>query len=157
MTSFVDFRSLFLLVAANTAPVLLARALPGRLAYPIDANRILRDGQPLFGSHKTWRGLIAGTLAASAAGISVSVGFATGAAFGALALTGDLLSSFVKRRLARASGHWTPLIDQIPESLLPLLILQHQLGLEGGSLFGTVAVFTLLDMVASKLTAAISK
>jgi len=96
-------------------------------------------------------------VAAGAAGMSVSVGFTTGAAFGALALTGDLLSSFVKRRLARASGHWMPLIDQIPESLLPMLVLQHPLGLEGGSIFATIAVFTLLDMVASKLTAAISK
>src|SRR5579872_1335450 len=148
----VDLRALFLTIVANTAPVLLSRVLSGRSGHPIDGGLKLWDGRPLFGSHKTWRGLSAGILFSGAAGISVSVGFPAGAAFGAFALAGDLFSSFIKRRLGRPSGAWIPFIDQVPEALFPMLVLQHSLGLERGSILGTVAVFVVLDMITSKIT-----
>ncbi|HEX9773570.1 MAG TPA: CDP-archaeol synthase, partial [Steroidobacteraceae bacterium] len=113
--------------------------------------RALPDGRPIFGSHKTWRGLIGGTLAGGATGALLSAGFATGAVFGLLALTGDLLSSFIKRRLARPSGRDTPLLDQLPETLLPMLLLHDRLSLGAGAILGTAALFTLLDLVAAKV------
>ena len=84
-------------------------------------------------------------------GALLSCGFVIGAAFGALALSGDLLSSFGKRRIGRPSGSWVPLVDQLPEALLPLIVLQGPLGLEAASIIGTAAAFTVLDMIASKL------
>ncbi|MGZ8796222.1 MAG: CDP-archaeol synthase, partial [Thermoanaerobaculia bacterium] len=45
---------------ANATPPLLTRFFG--LGRPIDAGRSWR-GQPIFGSHKTWLGLIGGTLA----------------------------------------------------------------------------------------------
>jgi hypothetical protein len=148
----LDLRALLLTITANTAPVLLCRALSGGSGRPIDGSLKLWDGRPLFGPHKTWRGLIAGIIFTGAAGISVSVGFLAGAAFGAFALAGDLFSSFIKRRLGRPSGAWIPFIDQVPEALFPMLVLQHSLGLEQGSILGTVAVFAVLDMITSKIT-----
>ena len=147
----LDLSALILVAVANSTPVLLSMLLRNRWAYPVDGGRTLPDGRPLFGSHKTWRGLIGGTLAGGAAGSLLSEGFATGAAFGLLALIGDLLSAFVKRRLALESGRSMPLLDQLPEAMLPMLLLQDRLSLGTGAILGTAALFTLLDLVAAKV------
>ena len=146
----LDWRSLALLVASQATPVLLGRAFGQRYAAPIDGGRVLSDGEPVFGSHKTWRGLIGGTVAAALVGGLLELGFLLGAAFGLIALLGDLVSSFAKRRLGRRSGSDVPLVDQIPEALLPMLTLYFPLGLNVGSLLGTVAVFAVLDFVVTR-------
>ena len=58
------------------------------------------------------------------------------------AMVGDCLSSFVKRRLKMPSSSMALGLDQIPESLLPLLGVWHQLSLtlegiagDGGRVF----------------------
>jgi CDP-2,3-bis-(O-geranylgeranyl)-sn-glycerol synthase len=153
----VDLRALLLIIVANSTPVVLAWLSPRSMARPIDAHHTLRDGRPLFGPHKTWRGFIAGVVVSAATGAALSIGWAIGAAFGALALSGDLLSSYLKRRLNRASGQWMPLLDQLPESLLPLIVLRAPLSLAAGSILATAVVFTLLDMIASKLTARVDR
>ncbi len=112
---------------ANMAPV-LAKFL--RLpATPIDLGKKL-NGQPIFGPHKTYRGLALGGLAAvgtvylqkrlypHTASISL-IDYSTvnvwqlGLLQGFGALLGDLIKSFVKRRLGKTSGQsWVP-FDQL--------------------------------------------
>lgn len=147
----IDPSALLLVIVANSTPALLTMLLGDRWARAIDAGLNLPDGRPVFGPHKTWRGLAGGILAAGSAGMLLSVGFATGAAFGLLALLGDLLSSFLKRRLGRSSGQSTPILDQAPEALLPMLVLQDHLALGASAMLGTTAVFTLLDIIAAKV------
>ncbi len=149
LSAFIDARALLLVIAANSAPVLSAWLLHRRFDRPIDAGVTLPDGRALFGAHKTWRGLIAGTLAAALTGALLRVGVLTGAAFGLLTLLGDLLSSFLKRRLGQASGRSAPLIDQLPEALLPMLVLAAPLGLSVAEICGTVIAFTVLDLLAA--------
>lgn len=151
MSAFIDVPALLLIIAANSAPVLGARLLRRRFNQPVDAGMVLPDGRALFGAHKTWRGLAAGTLAAAFLGALLSVGALTGAAFGLLTLLGDLLSSFLKRRLGQPSGRSVPLIDQLPEALLPVLALRVPFGLDAVQICGTVLVFTALDLLASRL------
>ena len=153
----IHLPALILLVVANAAPVMLAMLLGQRCAAPIDGGRKLPDGEPLFGAHKTWRGLLVAIAAAGGAGVLLSTGFAIGAAFGALAMAGDLTSSFVKRRLRRHSGSWTPLLDQLPEALLPLLVLRDRLGLSLASIVTTTVIFTLADLVAARFAPAARK
>lgn len=115
---------------ANMAPVLFRHTLPF-LAIPID-NNIQLAGQPLFGKHKTWRGLLVGTLCAGLIFIlqkylsTISEMFASfsvydyihfpwwfGFLFGGFALLGDIAKSFFKRRFGIADGAmWFP-FDQI--------------------------------------------
>jgi hypothetical protein len=149
----IDTAALAMLVASNSAPVVVSRVLGERYAAPIDGNRMLRDHRPLFGAHKTWRGLIAGTLAAAATGAFLGPGLVVGAAFGALALAGDFFSSFWKRRLGHKSGDSAPLLDQLPEALLPMLVLNAFLDLTGLQFIGTAILFALLDALATRLTA----
>jgi len=146
----VDTDVLLLLIAANGTPVLAALLLGPRCAWPLDGGRSFRDGRPLLGAHKTWRGLAAGTLAAAFVGSATGVGVGLGAAFGVLALFGDLASSFAKRRLDRAPGRDTLLLDQLPESLLPLLALYRPLGLGAPEIVGTVLLFAVLDVAATR-------
>jgi CDP-2,3-bis-(O-geranylgeranyl)-sn-glycerol synthase len=146
----VDLRALAMLVAANSTPVIVAR-LVGRFAAPIDAHLVLKDGRPLFGSHKTWRGLVAGVVAGAIVGAWLGAGLAIGAAFGALSLAGDLCSSFVKRRLRHASGESLPLLDQLPEALLPLVAFGASLGLDAVTIAGTAFAFTALDLVFTRI------
>jgi CDP-2,3-bis-(O-geranylgeranyl)-sn-glycerol synthase len=141
---------LLLLIVANSTPVVMAQLLGTWRNSPIDAGIKLCDGRPLFGPHKTWRGFISGTAAAGLFGTLLPTGFVISASGGLLALTGDLLSSFLKRRMNRASGQSTPLVDQLPEALLPMLVFQNALVLPASSIAATAVIFSLLDMFAAK-------
>jgi CDP-2,3-bis-(O-geranylgeranyl)-sn-glycerol synthase len=68
-------------------------------------------------------------------------------------MAGDALSSFVKRRLGRRSGAEAPLVDQLPEALLPLLVFQERLGLGLPELAATVLLFTGADLGATRIRA----
>jgi CDP-2,3-bis-(O-geranylgeranyl)-sn-glycerol synthase len=101
---------------ANATPPLLTHWLGS--GHPIDAGRRWH-GNPLFGEHKTWEGLVGGTCAGVAAfamqraidGLGVPWSFGIAISFGALA--GDLVKSFAKRQLAIAPGRsWFP-FDQL--------------------------------------------
>ncbi len=115
---------------ANMSPVLFKNKLRW-LARPVDGGRQL-GGRPIFGSHKTWRGLIVAPIMAEAlflierfaalqweSTISWSVFNLTeipwwfGFALGAGAILGDLIKSFFKRRVSVAPGKsWFP-FDQL--------------------------------------------
>jgi CDP-2,3-bis-(O-geranylgeranyl)-sn-glycerol synthase len=96
---------------ANAAPLVFGG---GRT---LDGGRKLSDGQPIFGSHKTIRGVIVGILAGSAIGLAESpvdsrlvlAGFTI--AIGAV--SGDLLGAFVKRRFRIEPGRAFPVLDQL--------------------------------------------
>jgi RimJ/RimL family protein N-acetyltransferase len=150
LTALVDPVALLLLVAANATPVAVARVLGPRLAAPIDAGRRLRDGGPLLGPHKTWRGLACGILACGILGAWLPCGAALAMGFGAVALAADLATSFVKRRMRWHSGHSAPLLDQLPESLLPLIVFGPAMGIGGPAVLGTALAFTLLDLAATR-------
>lgn len=148
--SVIDPVALLLLVVANSTPVIVARVLGHRFDTPIDALFRRHGERPLFGAHKTWRGLLTGALASTSAGALLPCGPWVGLGFGLLALGGDLASSFVKRRMRLRSGYSAPLLDQIPESLLPLLVFNEVLGLTCASIVGTTVVFMFLDFVTAK-------
>jgi hypothetical protein len=142
---------LLLLVIANGAPILGHRILGERLGHPIDAGLHLADGQPLFGLSKTWRGAICAvvltTLAAALLGYPVWLGALAGAA----AMTGDLLSSFIKRRRRLPPSSFAAGVDQIPEALLPALLLMPLLGLRPGEVVLIVAAFVAVELALSVL------
>ena len=95
-----------LLLVSQLASLLATVLLPGvalivvlkqgwmrRLAVPIDAGATWRDGRPLFGRTKTWLGVVIYVGGAA-------IGFAIGVAY----VLGELVNSFVKRRVGIASS-----------------------------------------------------
>lgn len=138
-----------LLVIANGAPVLLNKALGKRWAWPIDNGLKLRDHRRLFGNAKTWRGLCAAILFTTLGAMLSGIYPLIGALFGALTMTGDLLASFFKRRVGCAESSRARGLDTVPESLLPILLLNQQLGL---SLIDIILIVTLFFLIEELLS-----
>lgn len=135
--------TLLLVIVANSAPVIAADLFGARGAWPVDAGRCLADGRPLFGRAKTWRGLAAACAATAAVAPLLGLAWTTGLVAGALAMAGDLLASFCKRRLDIASSARAPLLDSIPEALLPALGLHATLALDWLEVAGVTVLFTV--------------
>lgn len=142
-------RLLLLITAANTAPILLKRAIGDRWAWPIDGGLRFVDGRPLLGPSKTWRGLLAGVLLAAVCAPLLGFSVATGALAGFFSMAGDALSSFIKRRAGIASSGQAFGVDQVPETLLPLLVLRASLDLSWSVIGGVTLAFLLLETPAA--------
>jgi CDP-diglyceride synthetase len=142
-------RALILLISANSAPWMLGRVLREHWNAPLDFGLTMRDGRRLLGSHKTWRGLVGGSLICAAAALC-GLGWPLGAEIGVLSLLGDALSSALKRRLDLAPGREIPVIDQLPEALLPLIVLRGALGLDAVTILATTALFAVLDVLSAR-------
>lgn len=138
-------------VANLTPPVLTRFFGPGR---PIDGGRTWR-GKPVFGEHKTWQGLIGGTMTGTVffivqhffdhyriplmAGIAMSFG----------ALAGDLVKSFVKRRLGAAPGApWIP-FDQIDYILGAIVLSLPFLRLTWREIIAVVVIYAVAHVIVS--------
>lgn len=118
---------------ANMSPVFSAKLVP-RWSAPIDRQRLHRDGRRVLGDGKTWRGLAGGALSAGltavalayaargffadqdfgrSAGVPAASIFLFGATVGLLALVGDAVESYLKRRRGKERGApWIP-FDQL--------------------------------------------
>jgi CDP-diglyceride synthetase len=112
---------LALLTVANGTPVIAAKVFRKALAAPVDGNLDFLDGRPLFGPSKTLRGVVLSILVTSAFAPLVGLEWKVGALVASVAMIGDLFSSFLKRRMDLSASSQFVGLDQIPESLLPLL------------------------------------
>lgn len=123
-------QALALLALANGTPVVAKKLFGSRAALPIDVGVQFWDGRPLFGTAKTVRGgcLVAG-----------------------IAMVGDLFSSFVKRRLQFPPSTQAIGLDQIPESLFPLLACKSMLSLAFADIVLSVGIFLIGELIASRL------
>jgi CDP-diglyceride synthetase len=142
---------LLLIIVANGAPVLLRFFMRGRLDVPLDAGAMLPDGRRLFGDSKTWRGVVGALLATPAAAALLDYGAGIGVLVAVFAILGDLISSFSKRRLGMRQSCMAPLLDQVPESLLPALVLMRDFGLDDMHVIALVAVFVVVELLLSLL------
>jgi hypothetical protein len=66
-------------------------------------------------------------------------------------MAGDLLSSFCKRRLGRAPSSRATGLDQIPESLLPLLACPQALALTVADILVGCGLFFAGELLLSRL------
>ncbi len=112
---------------------------------------MLADGTRVLGDHKTWRGLIVGALACGIVAWLFQLSPFLGIAFGSLALAADTASSFIKRRLRLQPGTEIPGLDQLPEALVPLLVLGRPLGLRLIESVTVALVFLVLDLATIRL------
>ena len=112
---------LILLVVANGTAVGAKKLFGAVFARPLDGGALFLDGQPVFGPSKTTRGIVVSVLATSVCAALMGLGWEIGALIATFAMIGDLLSSFLKRRLHLASSSMAIGLDHIPESLFPLL------------------------------------
>jgi CDP-diglyceride synthetase len=151
MQILVTLKILFLLMLANASPVIAKDILGNHFAIPIDGGANFADGRPVLGSSKTVRGILLSILVTSAFSPIVGMGWKIGALVASMAMVGDLLSSFLKRRLnLPVSGKATGL-DQIPESLFPFLACWSVLQLTVLDIVAGVAIFFVGEILLSRL------
>ncbi len=142
---------LILLAVANGSPVIAKRILGSRFARPLDGNVVFFDGRPLLGPSKTIRGIVVSLLATALAAPLLGLDFKIGLLVAAGAMAGDLLSSFVKRRLGLASSARATGLDQIPEALVPLLACRSALSLTAIDIAAGCALFFIGEVLLSRL------
>jgi len=142
---------LLLLLVANSAPVLFRLALGERWMRPLDGGRIFIDGKPLFGPSKTLTGLLAAILASTLLALLLGLGWRVGLLIGGFAMLGDLFSSFVKRRMGLHSSAMALLLDQVPESLFPLVACAPLLELSWTQVLLLTLAFLISELLLSRL------
>jgi CDP-2,3-bis-(O-geranylgeranyl)-sn-glycerol synthase len=142
---------LFLLTVANGTPLIVRKVLGNRFSYPVDCGREFIDGRSVFGPAKTMRGVVCAILVTIAAAPLVGLGWKIGLMVGGLAMVGDLFSSFLKRRLGRSSSSPIVGVDQVPESLFPLLACLGPLSLTFADVVVGVAIFFIGELALSRV------
>ncbi|WP_035244608.1 CDP-archaeol synthase [Desulfonatronovibrio hydrogenovorans] len=149
MSILLDIKLLLLLWLINFTPPLLAFFLEDSLNKPIDLGRTFKDKKPLLGPHKTWRGLAGALLCGSFLAMLLGLPFWLGLATAILSMTGDMVSSFIKRRLNKPSGRNFPVLDQFFEGALPFLVISPYLGIGYIRSFILIILFCLGAYIGS--------
>lgn len=146
-----ELKLLLLIIVANGAPLLGSAIFRHRFDLPVDGGLQLADGRRLIGSHTTLRGILLALLATAGIAPLLGLPWPHGLLIGGMAMLGDILSSFVKRRLDLAPGDRATGLDQLPESLLPLWAVAGFYGLSWLEILLGGLLFMLFDMAASRL------
>src|ERR1700738_1561563 len=143
MHGVVVLQLLILLMLANGTPVIAKKIFARPYSSPPDGNPPFADGRPVFGRSKTIRGVALAMLVTTAGSSLIGLGWRIGLLVGSFAMAGDLLSSFCKRRRGLPSSSRASGLDQIPESLLPLLACRDLLGLTAAEIVVCVGMFVV--------------
>ena len=142
---------LVLLTFANGTPIVAKKIFGSRFALPLDAGIIFFDGRPFFGHSKTMRGIVVSILITTAIGPFIGLDLTIGAIVASSAMAGDLFSSFVKRRLNLPSSGQALGLDQVPESLFPMLACRDALSLTIADIALGVGIFFIGALILSRL------
>ncbi|MGZ5938642.1 MAG: CDP-archaeol synthase [Rhizomicrobium sp.] len=151
MDLIVDSKILALLFVANGAPVIAKNILDRRFQTPLDGGLKLFDGEPVLGHSKTIRGVVFSLVATTIAAPLLGIEWTIGLLIAATAMIGDLLSSFLKRRLKLPASSRAIGLDQLPEAVFPLLICMLFLSLTLMDVAAISAAFVVAEILLSKL------
>ena len=94
-------------------------------------------------------GIFAAIFATSVAAWLLGYSLITGSLVAIYAMLGDLLSSFIKRRLAMAPSSAAPFLDQVPESFFPAFMMMQVFNLEISSVILLVLIFIIMELAIS--------
>ena len=142
---------LVLITLANGTPIVAKKVFGPRFSFPLDAGTTFFDGRPLFGKSKTIRGIILSILLTTVGAPILGLDLTIGARVAIAAMAGDLLSSFVKRRLNLRPSSQALGLDQVPESLFPMLACRDALSLTIADIALGVGVFFVGELILSRL------
>ena len=151
MHAYIIIKLVLLLVITNGAPVIARLLLRQRFNQPLDRNLRFIDGRPLLGPAKTVRGIVSAIFLTALMAPLFDLSPVQGSLFALLAMSGDLVSSFIKRRMGITSSRSAPLLDQLPETLLPLWVMHPVLEETLREACAAILVFVVIDWFVSRL------
>ena len=88
----------------------LAKYLPKN--FPLDFRKKFVNGKRILGEHKTFGGLLIGLCFGSLSGYFAGIDLTYSASSSLLAIAGDAVGSFTKRRFGKKEGEDFPVIDR---------------------------------------------
>ena len=141
---------LVLMTLANGTPIVTKKIFGPRFSFPMDAGTVFFDGRPLFGPSKTIRGILVSVLITTASAPLIGLDLTIGAIVAGAAMAGDLFSSFVKRRLNSPPSSHALGLDQVPESLFPMLACRDALSLTIADIALGVGIFFIGALILSR-------
>ena len=141
---------LVLTTLANGAPIVAKKIFGPRCSFPLDAGTIFFDGRPLLGPSKTIRGILISVLITTASAPLIGLDLTIGAIVAGASMAGDLFSSFVKRRLNSPPSSQALGLDQVPESLFPMLACRDALSLTIADIALGVGIFFIGELILSR-------
>ena len=142
---------LILITVANGTPVVIKKLLGSHLDHALDGGLNAMDGRRLFGPTKTIRGVVSAVLITTLVAVLLEFEWFVGAIIGCASMAGDLFSSFIKRRLNMPPSSMALVIDQVPESLFPLLVVQYLLPVTLMNILVLVTIFFIGELAISRL------
>lgn len=133
---------------ANATPLIIVRS-----GHPIDLNKKFIDGKPLLGPGKTIEGFFAGFISGTLTGlIQNPSNFMRAFTLSLGAMLGDLLGSFIKRRLNIGRGKPAPFLDQATFIIVALLLSskfeQYTLGEMFTIILITIPIHLITNIIA---------
>lgn len=144
------FKVVCFLLWVNSLPPLACFLRGKRFNSPLDRGTLWFDQQPIFGAHKT----LAGILISLSGGIAIfwllEVKWYEAGTAALLAMLGDLLSSFIKRRFTLPCGKKVLILDQLFESLLPVLYLSTIMQLSASQIIIIVTLFSAVAHTSAR-------
>jgi CDP-2,3-bis-(O-geranylgeranyl)-sn-glycerol synthase len=141
---------LVLMTLANGTPIVAKKIFGPLFSFPLDAGTIVFDGRPLFGPSKTIRGILISVLITTGSAPLIGLDLTIGAIVAGAAMAGDLFSSFVKRRLNSAPSSHALGLDQVPESLFPMLACRDAFSLTIADIVLGVGIFFIGALILSR-------
>jgi len=141
---------LVLITLANGAPIVAKKIFGPRFSFPLDAGTVFFNGRPLFGPSKGIRGILVSVLITTASAPLIGLDLTIGAIVAGAAMAGDLFSSFVKRRLNSPPSSQALGLDQVPESLFPMLACRDALSLTIADIALGVGIFFIGALILSR-------
>lgn len=154
---------------ANMAPIIFKNRL-NFLAIPIDFGKTFYR-KPLFGKTKTVRGFVVGILSAIfivflQSNILIKINFfekislinysdvnfiLLGILFGFGTLTGDLVESFIKRRIGKKSSESWKIFDQLDYAIGALLFISPIFILKLSEFLGAIIISLILTIITNQI------
>lgn len=147
----IHIKVLLLIIIANGAPIIARHIFRSHFDDPLDLGLKFFDKRPLFGPSKTMRGVFVAVMATPIAAHFMDINWFTGFVIGLYAMFGDLFSSFIKRRKGFEPSEMALGLDQVPESLLPLLAVRAHFGFSLIEILAMVGVFAVVELILSRI------
>ncbi len=147
----LDLKLLLILIIANGAPIGARLLFGSKFDHPVDCGLRFENGKRLFGDSKSWRGIFSAIVVATIGAVALGFTWNIGMILGVWTMLGDLFSSFIKRRLGMKPSSMALGLDQIPESLFPLLAVSPILDLEWWRVLYLVLLFIVIELGLSRI------
>ena len=147
----IHVKILVLIIIANGAPIIARHIFRSHFNDPLDLGLRFFDKRPIFGPSKTMRGIFVAVMVTPVAAHLMEINWFTGFLIGLYAMFGDLFSSFIKRRKGLKPSAMAVGLDQIPESLFPLLALMTHFGFSLFDVLAIVLTFAIIELVFSRI------